>query len=126
MNSLLWIAIGDAIGAIARYYFYKFLPRPINFPLATFAVNMVASFLLGLILGTFEYQRGLPNQLKLAIATGFCGALSTFSTFVADDYFLIQGGKAAMALFYTVMSVVLGIYMIKAGDLTAFYLFKRE
>ncbi|UXD21583.1 chromosome condensation protein CcrB [Ignicoccus pacificus DSM 13166] len=126
MDSLLWVAIGGAVGAIVRYYFYKFLPKPMSFPLATFTVNMIASFLLGLILGMFEYQRGLPGQLKLAIATGFCGALSTFSTFVADDYFLLQDGKSLMALFYTVVSVILGIYMVKAGDLTALYIFGRK
>ena len=126
MYSLLWVAIGGAVGAIVRYYFYKFLPKPMSFPLATFTVNMIASFILGLVLGMFEYHRGLPSQFKLAIATGFCGALSTFSTFVADDYFLLLDGKALMALFYTVVSVILGIYMVKAGDLTALYLFGKR
>jgi len=126
MEALLWVALGGAVGAIVRYYFYKFLPKPMSFPLATFTVNMIASFILGFILGMFEYQRGLPGQLKLAIATGFCGALSTFSTFVADDYFLLLDGKALIALLYTIVSVILGIYMVKSGDLVAFYLFNKR
>ena len=126
MEALLWVALGGAVGAVVRYYFYKFLPKPLSFPLATFTVNMIASFILGFILGMFEYQRDLPSQMKLAIATGFCGALSTFSTFVADDYFLIMDGKSLMALIYTIVSIIVGIYMVKAGDVTAFHVFSKR
>ena len=125
MEALLWVAIGGALGAIVRYYFYKFLPKPYGFPLATFTVNMVASFILGFLIGLFEIREGLPGYYKLALATGFCGALSTFSTFVADDYILItkelDWGIAAL---YTGLSVVLGILLVGAGEKFAYYLLK--
>ncbi len=124
METLVWVALGGALGAIVRYYFYKFLPKPLDFPLATFTVNAIASFLLGFVLGLFEYQRGLPGQLKLAIATGFCGALSTFSTFVADDYFLLMDGNWLMAVIYTSVSLIVGILLVKMGDEFAYLLLK--
>ncbi|ALU11846.1 chromosome condensation protein CcrB [Ignicoccus islandicus DSM 13165] len=122
MEALIWVALGGAFGAVARYYFYKFLPKPLDFPLATFTVNAIASFVLGFVLGLFEYQRGLPDQFKLAVATGFCGALSTFSTFVADDYFLLMDGNWLMAAIYTAVSIVVGIALVKAGDQFAYLL----
>ena len=125
MEALLWVAIGGALGAIVRYYFYKFLPKPVGFPLATFTVNMIASFILGFLIGLFEVQRTFPSNLKLALATGFCGALSTFSTFVADDYVLIfKELDPIMAAFYTGLSVAVGIGLVWAGERTAYALLK--
>ncbi len=125
MEALLWVALGGALGAIVRYYFYKFLPKPYGFPLATFSVNMVASYILGFLIGVFELQEGIPSYYKLALATGFCGALSTFSTFVADDYILISKElNWSVAAIYTTLSIVLGILLVAAGEKTAYYLFK--
>ncbi|NPA85041.1 MAG: fluoride efflux transporter CrcB [Crenarchaeota archaeon] len=120
----MWVALGGALGAVARYYLYKLLPKPYGFPLATFAVNMIASFLLGLIIGIFEAKANLPGHYKLALATGFCGALSTFSTFVADDYFLIKEANWEVMALYTGLSVGLGIALVAAGERVAYGLLK--
>ena len=123
MKAIAWVALGGALGAVVRYYFYKFLPKVYEFPLATFTVNMVASFILGFLIGLFEV-RPLASEVKLALATGFCGALSTFSTFVADDYALLLDMNYFVAALYTAASLVLGIALVAAGANLAQRLFK--
>ncbi|ABU82101.1 fluoride efflux transporter CrcB [Ignicoccus hospitalis] len=115
MKALVWVAVGGALGAIVRYFFYKFVPQVYDFPLATFLVNVVASFLLGFIIGAFE-AKPWGQQLKLALATGFCGALSTFSTFAADNYILLRSSKYITAFVYTAVSVGLGIVSVALGE----------
>jgi CrcB protein len=82
---LLGIAVAGAIGAIARFTVDASVVRrvPAGLPVATLAINVSGSFLLGVITG-FALYHGLPNTPRLVMGTGFCGGYTTFSTFAYE------------------------------------------
>lgn len=89
INALL-VALGGAFGALARYGVNAaLLNLPARFPWATLAVNVTGSFLLGVVLRSFE---GTPNTAawRALLAVGFCGAYTTFSTFSYESVRLMQ------------------------------------
>ena len=121
MMPLIWVAIGGAVGAIIRYYIYEIV-NVSWFPLATLTVNVLASFIVGFVLASIELTSLITHQMKLAIITGFCGALSTFSTFAFDNYVLLQDRKYLIFVFNVLANVVLTLVAIKVGEVSARYL----
>ena len=101
----LWVALGAAVGAPARYLTDRALHRllPGRFPWGTFAVNVVGSFVLGLVSVTAG-----PTVTAL-VGVGFCGALTTYSTFAYEIVALTQRREAAVAAVYLVGSVAAGL-----------------
>lgn len=119
MNFLAVMA-GGALGALCRYLtnegFRLYVQQGTNalpYPFATLSVNILGSFLLSLLL--FSSHLNLNPQLKLAIGTGFLGALTTFSTFEVESFKLLEGGNPLAALLYMAGSVVLGFAAVLLG-----------
>ena len=115
MNNLLWlwVGLGGFLGSILRWYIAVNLPSltGITFPLATFLVNGVGSFLLGVGIGishTYTDSRYLAFGL-----TGFCGSFTTFSTFSAENLKMIQSDNFGGFLLYSTISV--GVGLLAAG-----------
>ncbi|MDP9221214.1 MAG: fluoride efflux transporter CrcB [Actinomycetota bacterium] len=102
--TLLMIALGAALGAPARYLSDRAIQsrHETVFPWGTLTVNLVASFVLGIVTGAGSAVN--PN-LALLIGTGFCGALSTYSTFSYETLRLAQDG----ARFYAGANVCLSL-----------------
>jgi len=99
MARLLWISLGGALGTAARYLVSVWLLRALGpaFPYGTLAVNVIGSFLLGLIM-----QAGLDTTLlsptaRAVLATGVMGGFTTYSTFNYDTLQYLQEGAWAMA-----------------------------
>ncbi|MEY4591785.1 MAG: fluoride efflux transporter CrcB [Pseudomonadota bacterium] len=95
MNPLGFVAVGfgAALGAWARWLLGIFLnPLLIGIPLGTLAANLIGGGLVGVAVGVFHLNSGLPPALKLFVITGFLGGLTTFSTFSAEvvERFLAQ------------------------------------
>lgn len=94
LSYFLFVGMGGALGAMTRYFVSEFCVQLFgrNFPIATLIVNIIGSFLIGSILacGRYEY---LSQEFKLFISIGFLGALTTFSTFSADNFLLLQQGE---------------------------------
>lgn len=108
----LVVALGAAVGAPARYLIERALRarHPSAFPWATLLVNVVASFVLGVVAAAV-----VPASELGLVGTGFCGALSTFSTFSFQIEQLARSGRPALAVSYVVASVVLGLAAVSAG-----------
>ena len=110
----LSIAIGGAMGAMARYWVSSYL-LPVSsykFPYATFSVNVAGSLLMGILYVLIVERGGLPDQARHLLMVGFLGAFTTFSTFSLDAISLWQNGGQTMALIYvfsTVFSCLLAI-----------------
>ena len=92
----------------------KLLWRNTQLPLATLAVNVVGSFLIGL-LSAMALSNNISPATKLLLITGFCGGFTTFSTFMNENLLLARGGQLAWAIAYTVASISLGIIALIAG-----------
>jgi len=87
MNGIGFIAVGlgAALGAWARWLLGLALnPLFVMLPLGTLAANLIGGYLVGVAVGVFHINSGLPPALKLLVITGFLGGLTTFSTFSAE------------------------------------------
>jgi CrcB protein len=87
MNGIGFLAVGlgAALGAWARWLLGLALnPLFVMLPLGTLAANLIGGYLVGVAVGVFHINSGLPPALKLLVITGFLGGLTTFSTFSAE------------------------------------------
>lgn len=115
-KAILLVGIGGFFGSIARYgvkiltdkYLYS------NFPFGTFLVNILGCFIIGLLFGMVQRQQ-LDNTSWLIVATGFCGAFTTFSTFALETNVLMADRQSVMAMGYVLASLVLGILLCRVG-----------
>jgi CrcB protein len=112
----LLIAVGGAVGAPARYLVDRFVQarHASLFPWGTFLVNAVACLLLGLLSGLAVSADG---TLSLLIGTGFCGALSTYSTFAFESWRLLEQRAVRTAAANALGSVVVGLASAAIGFL---------
>ena len=112
--SLLLVFFGGALGAPARYLADRLVQSwmDTDFPVGTLAVNVVGALLLGALLGA---ATALPAGLAFFLGAGFCGALTTFSSFGFETVRLIQDGAFGQASRYVFGSLVLGVVAAAAG-----------
>ena len=123
MNSLL-IAIGGAIGSVARYTITTAVSRvaPAAFPFGTFAVNLAGCVALGMLVAVGE-QRGLLSTASRAfLLVGLLGGFTTFSTFALENVQLLRSGEIVYAALNTSGQVLLGIGGLWLGFLMAWRL----
>lgn len=107
MTPLLFLAVmgAGAVGALVRFAAVRFSP-PSRFPAPILAVNAVGSFAAGLAIAATAQ---LGPAVSLIIATGFCGGLTTFSTFGVDSVRLWQDGHWRIAVWNAITNLALGI-----------------
>lgn len=114
-----WLCLGfaGALGALARYSLAGFVQRllGISFPWGTFVVNVLGSFLFGLIWSLAEGRLVLTPQTRAIVLTGFMGAFTTFSTFVFETGELIRDAQWALALGNIVLQVIVGLVCLFVG-----------
>jgi len=112
----LLVALGAAIGAPARYLIDRAVTHRRqarsagDFPWGTLTVNVLGSFVLGVVL-----TLPLPAQARWLLGTGFCGALTTYSTFSYETLRLTEDGALLLALINMVGSVLAGLTAVAAG-----------
>ena len=109
---MTWLAvvIGGAVGAAGRYLVTRWLGVRRGVPWGTLAVNGVGSFLLGCVLGA-----GLPPWWVALLGSGFCGALTTFSSYATEVVDLVQYRAWLLSGSYAVGSIAVGLLACWAG-----------
>ncbi len=99
MLPVLLLCIGASLGAVTRWQLGLWLNTGGTWvPLGTLAANLLGGWLIGLLVGYFNGQPHLDPVWRLALVTGFLGALTTFSTFSAETVQLLQAERFAQAL----------------------------
>ena len=111
----IYVALGGAAGSLLRYAAGQALgpARPGAFPWHTFAVNVAGSLLLGVVAALVP--RDDPHHLRALLAVGFCGGLTTFSTFGYETVSLLQSRAWAVALAYAGGSFVVALHAVVIG-----------
>lgn len=119
LKSLIVIAIGASVGAWLRWLLgIKLNALFPTIPPGTVVANMVGGYLIGLTIAFLAASPSLGPEWRLLIITGFCGGLTTFSTFSAETVTLIQEGKLLWALGSISLHVVGSLTMTTAGLLS--------
>jgi CrcB protein len=96
---LFAVGVGSVFGGWLRWWLsLRLNPLFPNLPLGTLAANLVAGYIIGVALGAMTQGPALPPQARLFVMTGFCGGLSTFSTFSAETYTLLARGQLGWGL----------------------------
>jgi len=116
MKSVLIVFLGGGLGSIFRYFINLLIKDPEgHFPVNTFLINMIGSFLIGIIFGYLNENNYINNNVILFLVIGFCGGLTTFSSFTYDSYELISFGKIFYLIIYNFLSVIIGIALVFFG-----------
>jgi len=121
MQSVLLIGLFGALGCLSRYYFSGWVHNLCGraFPYGTFAVNILGSFLIGLIMEFSIRSTLLSPQLRVGLVTGFLGGLTTFSTFSYETFRLLEYGELFLASVNVFSSVLVCLAFTWLGIVAA-------
>ena len=111
IRNLLLVALGGGVGSVLRYLLSG---MNASFPWGTFAVNILGSLIIGLLVGLVS-KGVLSAEMKLLLVTGFCGGFTTFSTFANESLGMMKTGDVLMMALYVGASVALGILAVWLG-----------
>lgn len=117
MLNIAAVFLGGGIGAVLRYLTGVLFVHYLKFhlPLPTFIVNVVGCFILGFVYVLCLENFQLNPAIKLFITVGFCGGLTTFSTFSFEIFDMIQNLQYIQAAIYTVVSLIIGVLAVLLG-----------
>lgn len=117
MKNILIVGVGGFAGSILRYLIsvYSLSVYSGKFPFATFIVNVIGCLFIGLTYGFAERFEWMSPEMRLLIATGFCGGFTTFSAFAFENVRLLQNNEYGLFAGYVILSVVLCILATIAG-----------
>lgn len=121
LKTILLVGAGGFVGSVARYFVSK-LTLYIDFlsiPVGTLIVNVLGSFLIGLLIGISEKSTLLTHDLRLLLMVGLCGGFTTFSTFTSENMVLMQSGQYLSVFLYTGLSIFLGFLAVYLGFITS-------
>ncbi|MEU3862599.1 fluoride efflux transporter CrcB [Streptomyces sp. NPDC028722] len=112
----LLVALGGAVGAPLRYLIDRAVQRRhgTGFPWGTFAANVTGSVILGVLTGA-SLSGAASRDVQLLLGTGFCGALTTYSTFSYETLSLAKAGLRFLAAVNVVVSVIAGLGAVFIG-----------
>lgn len=116
-DTYLAIGIGGFIGAILRAYTAGIVNHAFkhDIPFGTLTVNLIGSFILGLLIGLIQFSVIQNPHIKSMLTTGMMGAFTTFSTFAVESFFLIKNGLIIESLTYILLNVIGSIILAAAG-----------
>lgn len=120
MLECLFVGLGGFIGSVARYLIGLIAVETASgFPVKTFAINLLGSFVLGIVSETALRDPVFSRNLVLLLQIGLCGGFTTFSTFSSEALKLLASGRHTTAIVYMFASVVLGLVAVYVGWLVA-------
>lgn len=117
LTNALIVGFGGFLGSIARYLSSVSIDQKLNsaFPYGTFTVNLLGSFILGLVYGWATQHQGNVSTAKLFLITGFCGGFTTFSAFAFENFNLLTNRFTTVSITYSIATIILGILLVWAG-----------
>ena len=117
MPNLLYVLVGGAIGAGARYELGRLTLRQFGpgFPWGTLIVNLAGGFAMGLLAGAMVERGTVDRPLWLLLGTGVLGGFTTFSAFSLDLFAMIERGQHGLALGYAVGSTLGALLLLVLG-----------
>ena len=121
MGKWMNLLAGGIAGTAARYVVsgtvYDLLGT--TFPYGTLIVNLIGCFLIGVFASLSEEKFVLAPNVRLLLMAGFCGAFTTFSTFILETANLTKDGQYVTAFLNILVSVIAGLVVFKCGVLVA-------
>ena len=117
MPTILWVALGGAIGSAARYWVNVWSGRMLGseFPWHTFIVNVVGCFAMGVLVELMALKLNVGNDTRAFMTTGILGGFTTFSAYSLDFAVLVERKSYGAALAYGTGSVALSLIAVFAG-----------
>ena len=113
MLNCVIVGLGGFLGSLLRYLVGLIqLKESVSFPYKTLCINILGSFLIGLVAACAAKQTELNPRWVLFLKVGVCGGFTTFSSFALETVQLIQGGRPAAAGIYLSLSVLLSVLML--------------
>ncbi|MCP1645647.1 CrcB protein [Pseudomonas citronellolis] len=123
LKSIVAIALGASLGALLRWILGLQLNALFpTIPPGTWAANLIGGYIIGLAVAFFAANPSLSPEWRLLLITGFCGGLTTFSTFSAETVALLQTGRLAWAV-GAIAIHVLGSLLATSAGLLSYSLF---
>ena len=121
MAKWIGLAAGGILGTFARYFLSGTIHRifGVTFPWGTLVVNLVGCFTIGFLAVLAEEKFLLGPNARIFLMIGFCGAFTTFSTFILETSNLTKDGETLYAFLNIVLSVVLGFLVFRLGVIIA-------
>lgn len=118
MINCICVGAGGFLGSVLRYLVGLIpLETAQGFPIKTLVINVVGSFVIGLIAALAAREGQMDPRLVLFLKVGVCGGFTTFSTFAYETGGLLQSGSGVWAAVYVLLSIVLGVAAVFAGQL---------
>lgn len=118
MLNVFAICLGACLGALSRWGLGLWLSAGAGLPWGTLAANLIGGYLIGVCIALFQAMPQLDPVWRLAIVTGFLGALTTFSSYSAEVIGLLQQQRLAAALGWTTIHLVGSLCMTYVGMLS--------
>jgi CrcB protein len=121
IRNLLFIGLGGFVGSVARYLvsrlniYFDFY----SLPIVTLLVNVLGSFLIGLLTGIADKSAILTVEWRMFLMVGLCGGFTTFSTFSSENLMLLHNGQYLSIILYTGLSIFLGFTAVFFGFVTS-------
>ncbi len=115
--TVFFIAIGGALGAVARYWMVNVASRALGagFPYGTMAVNVLGSLAMGFAVAMLVSRDGAIHPMAPLLMTGFLGGFTTFSAYSLDAYLLAETGRWGAFLSYSAGSVIASLVALAVG-----------
>jgi CrcB protein len=123
VNTIFFISIGAVLGAVLRHFMMTGINRiwVQSYPLATLIVNVLGSFILGLLVELFAVKLSVSQDLKAMLTVGFLSSFTTLSTVALEFALLSSRGQLSTAFLYVALTMVLSVGAVFLG----FYLIRN-
>lgn len=117
MLNILLVAVGGAIGSVARYLVGLCATRLAgpNFPFGTLTVNVAGAFAIGLLVEMIARRFGASAEIRVFIVTGILGGFTTWSSFTLDTMVLFERGEIGLSALYLLASLLVSFAAVFAG-----------
>ena len=117
--TVVYVAVGSALGGVCRYLVSALLNSPSGFPWGTLGVNVLGSLVIGLVSGWLAHGSGSAAAIRAFAVVGFCGGFTTFSTFSNEAFRMMEQSQWGLFAGYVAASLLAGFAAVGLGFLVS-------